>query len=150
MNTLKKVMKNVKPALMRNVVPNSNCAPGILNAAKIFFTDFPQSNADQGARVWWVSGKNARMEMMLSRLKPAANQNGVAAENQARTFGSDSLPPKYGPRMNPRPNAAPMSPKFFARCSGLLTSAMDAIATAKLPPVNPSSRRDANSRGMLC
>ena len=38
--------------------------------------------------------------------------------------GTPSQPPKAGPRMNPTPNAAPIMPKFAARFSGGLMSAM--------------------------
>jgi hypothetical protein len=47
--------------------------------------------------------------------------------------------------MNPSPNAAPISPKFRARRSGGLMSAMYARAVVMLPPVNPSRRRERNS-----
>ena len=33
-------------------------------------------------------------------------------------------PPSSGPMMKPSPNAAPINPKFFARLSGVLISAM--------------------------
>ncbi|MNY77116.1 hypothetical protein D3C86_2169200 [compost metagenome] len=35
-----------------------------------------------------------------------------------------SIPPSAGPMMKPIPKAAPSIPKFWARFSGLLTSAM--------------------------
>ena len=79
----------------------------------------------------------------------AANQKGVDAVNHENTDGSASTPPRNGPTMKPTPNAAPMSPKFFVRSSGFVTSAMDACATDRLPPVMPSSARDRNSSGMF-
>ena len=80
----------------------------------------------------WIVFADARM---------AANQNGVAALNHDTIDGSASTPPRNGPMMKPTPNAAPIMPKFFVRSCGDVTSAMEACATDRLPPVMPSSAR---------
>jgi len=46
-----------------------------------------------------------------------------------------------GPAMNPRPKDMPMRPKFCARFSGGLTSAMYAAAVPMEAPHNPATRR---------
>jgi len=51
--------------------------------------------------------------------------------------------------MKPRPKAAPIRPKLFARCSGGVVSEIAACATAMLPPVKPSSAREKKSSGRL-
>ena len=50
-----------------------------------------------------------------------------------------------GPATNPTPNPAPMRPKFWARRSGGLTSAMKALAVEYVAPAIPASTRPANS-----
>src|SRR3989344_7008090 len=77
----------------------------------------------------------------------AANQKGVAALNQGKIVGSDNFPPMYGPKINPKPKAAPISPKFFALFSGFVTSAIAACATDTFPPVTPSKIREKNKSG---
>lgn len=51
--------------------------------------------------------------------------------------------------INPSPNAAPISPKFFALCFGSVMSAIDAWATDIFPPVIPSTARAINNNGMF-
>ncbi len=48
--------------------------------------------------------------------------------------------------MNPMPNAAPISPKFFARFSGGLTSAMYADAGPNVAPAIPAIVRPKNNQ----
>ena len=56
-----------------------------------------------------------------------------------------SLTTILGPIIKPRPNAAPIMPKFFALVSGVLTSAIYAEAVVKLAPVIPAIMRPTNS-----
>lgn len=58
---------------------------------------------------------------------------------------SPNLHPIYGPSTNPSPKAAPISAKFFALFSGVDMSAIDDCATEMLPPVIPSTIREAKS-----
>src|SRR5688572_25188128 len=53
---------------------------------------------------------------------PADTIKGTREPNSARK------PPSIGPMINPKPNAAPRMPKFCARVSGVLTSAIYAPA----------------------
>src|SRR5690349_23316132 len=57
----------------------------------------------------------------------------------------DALPILAGPKMNPRPNAIPIKPILFDRCSGGLMSAMYACATVIFPPQRPANIRDRKS-----
>ncbi|MEJ2540134.1 MAG: hypothetical protein P8188_09210 [Gemmatimonadota bacterium] len=54
----------------------------------------------------------------LTPASPAAKKAGVERPHRLRK------PPSAGPTMNPMPKAAPTNPKFRARLSGALTSAM--------------------------
>src|SRR5450755_982031 len=49
-----------------------------------------------------------------------------------------------GPKMKPRPKAAPMRPKLFARFSAVETSDAYALATEKLAPDAPPTTRATN------
>src|ERR1022692_2904665 len=49
-----------------------------------------------------------------------------------------------GPKIKPRPKAAPTRPKLFARCSGVETSDAYALATEKLAPAAPPTTRATN------
>ena len=53
-----------------------------------------------------------------------ASERQAAATNGRRGPISPSSPPISGPAMKPTPNAAPIRPKFCARFSGGLMSAM--------------------------
>lgn len=83
----------------------------------------------------------------LIALRIAANINGVCALKKWERAGSESLPPKKGPIINPKPNVAPMSPNVLALFCGAVMSAIAACATDMFPPVMPSSARAAKSSG---
>ena len=51
------------------------------------------------------------------------------------------IPPSIGPKMKPRPNAAPINPKLRARPLAEVTSDAYALATEKLAPVIPPITR---------
>ena len=56
--------------------------------------------------------------MKFSAVRPAVTMNGTRGPISPRK------PPITGPMMNPSPKHAPIMPKFCARFSGVLTSAM--------------------------
>ena len=131
------------------MVTNSDRSGAMPHAWLMLRADFRQSIRLSGCVTFRVSPKRNRTTSTLASDSSAANQKGVAASNHDTTAGSDSFPPMYGPRMKPRPNAAPISPKFFARCSGGVLSLIAACATEMLPPVAPSSARARNRIGRL-
>ena len=55
--------------------------------------------------------------------------------------GSDNTPPKKGPIMKPKPNAAPSMPILPATWSSSLISPMYALATAMFPFPAPARNR---------
>ena len=87
------------------------------------------------------SGSRNMAAMKFASERPAANQAGAAYPQWLRN------PPIAGPKMNPRPNAAPMSPMPFARVSGVVVSAMNACAVETLAPAMPARVRARNSVG---
>ena len=85
------------------------------------------------------SGRMKNPYAAFARLSAAAPQNG------ARRLTSPSRPPAAGPTMKPTPKATPRSPNLAARSSGGVTSAMYAVAVAKLEAVMPETTRPTNS-----
>ena len=83
------------------------------------------------------------------RASPAANQNGDDGVSPAINVGSESLPPIYGPMMNPSPKAAPIIPKLRDLFSGIVRSAIAACATTMLPPVIPAKNLDTKRSGIF-
>ena len=81
-----------------------------------------------------VSGNIAKTRIMFIAQNIVATQRGNVLElaiqegnafaKKLTTDKSPNLPPKYGPIIKPRPNAAPTSPKFFALLSGVDISAI--------------------------
>ncbi len=69
--------------------------------------------------------------------------------NQGCTAGSERNPPSAGPIKRLAPNAAPMSPKLFARERSSLRSAMADWVTARLPEKTPMMMRLRNASGRL-
>ena len=51
--------------------------------------------------------------------------------------------------IKPKPKAAPIKPKFCARFSGVLISAMYAEAVVKLAPVIPAIMRPTNNHQIV-
>ena len=82
-----------------------------------------------------VSGTAHQPNATLANAIAAVAKNGVRGPNSPRK------PPTTGPRMNPTPKAAPMSPKFWARFSGGNRSATHALAIAKLVADMPATSR---------
>ena len=76
-------------------------------------TDLDQAIASPCFICLFVSGKMNSKEITLSADKIAANQKGVAGLNHETKPGSDNFPPKYGPIINPKPNAAAHKTKIF-------------------------------------
>src|SRR5687767_5378736 len=72
------------------------------------------------------SGSTIKPYDQLTSVRPPATRKGT------RNPTLPSRPPRAGPKIKPSPNAAPISPKFADRFSGGLTSAMYAVAAAKL------------------
>ncbi len=64
------------------------------------------------------SGSRNHAAMKLARHSADANHIGVSGLTRLST------PPIAGPKMKPRPNAAPIIPMPLARFSGVVTSAM--------------------------
>ena len=60
----------------------------------------------------------------FSAARPAATKNG------SRSSTAEKIAPNAGPRMNPRPKAAPIMPMPRARSSLVVTSATYACAAA--------------------
>ena len=61
---------------------------------------------------------------------------------------SPNKPPIIGPIIKPSPNAAPIIPKFCARVSGVLISAIYADAVVILAPVIPAITLPTNNQVM--
>ena len=147
-NSPKNEMKNPKPMLKRNDVRKIVRRSGIAYALAILA--IPLSSCIGTWRMCLLVSSNCSSTcVVLAAASIAANQNGVDALNHDTTDGSASTPPRNGPTMKPTPKAAPIRPKFLVRSSGLVTSAIDACATERLPPVMPSSARARNSSGMF-
>ena len=70
--------------------------------------------------------------------------------NQEHIVGSDKVPPNIGPKMNPKPNAIPIKAKFLGLSADSDTSLMAEKSTDKLPPKNPGSNLERNSKSKLC
>src|SRR5688500_8130323 len=129
--------KNPKPVENRNITAKRGRRSRIVQALVTFASEENQRKARWAASVLKVSGKNSSTDTRLAAARRQANQKGVAAPNHGRIELSASLPPMNGPRMKPRPKAAPVRPNALERSSGLVTSATEALATAMLPPVRP-------------
>ena len=93
-----------------------------------------------------VSLNRNMSKTMLMKVMSAVKKNGVEKLNHEMSDGSESLPPIYGPRIKPSPNAMPMSPKLRAFSSLVLMSAIADCATEMLPPVKPSIIRLRNNK----
>src|SRR5258708_13409333 len=85
------------------------------------------------------SGSTKNPYSQLSRLNPAATQNGSLGSMLPNT------PPTAGPRTKPKPNAAFNIPNPPARFSGRATSSMYALADEKLAKVMPEITRPTNN-----
>ena len=70
----------------------------------------------------------------------------VAAKNAGAEYPQWlRKPPMAGPKMKPRPKAAPTNPMPLARFSGVVESAMNACAVGMFAPAIPARMRAANS-----
>ena len=102
----------------------------------------PCAGAERGA--CRLSGNSSITPRQAASDSPAAISPGVTRSAVAKSLPART-PPKTGPMMNPRPNAAPIIPIPLARRSGGVTSAMYACAAAMLPAQMPAKARAANS-----
>lgn len=80
-----------------------------------------------------VSGKNKAVKTTAKVVTPPAIKKGRVAPKPMEKAAI------AGPKTNPKLRADPMSPKAFARFSGLVESEITAKATGILPAVSPSS-----------
>ena len=90
-----------------------------------------------------LSPKIKKAKMRFSPQMAAAVQPGPVTPNQPTLSA-----PSTGPKMNPNPNAMPMSPIRLERSSGSETSAMYALATERFAPQTPAAIREASSSQM--
>ncbi len=86
-----------------------------------------------------VSPKKNQARIKFKPLKLAAKYPTPATPKY-----SFNIPPKEGPKMNPRPKAAPIIPNAFVLFSCGTTSLIYACATLKFAAPNPFMRRVTN------
>ena len=79
-----------------------------------------------------VSGNTQITSVKFDKAKAVAAHTGRVTLNSARAV------PSPGPSTKPKPKATPISPKVFARFSGVDISAKTAVAVAAVPPLIPS------------
>ena len=85
-----------------------------------------------------VSGKKKAV------IKRAISPSTLDAKNEAPKEICCANKLIVGPKIKPKPNAVPRTPKPLARFSGVVTSEITAWATELLPPVIPSKNRAKN------